>query len=79
MSVVIVLKGIVLFKRGTIADKQVLSCLHSGAVFGSFDKMLVHRTTTRCHSPALQKFNAWLDSKLKGSHVPGLLVYPEGE
>jgi hypothetical protein len=27
MSVVIVLKGIVLFKRGTIADKKVCRCL----------------------------------------------------
>ncbi|PNW70905.1 hypothetical protein CHLRE_17g738350v5 [Chlamydomonas reinhardtii] len=41
-----ILKGIVLFKRGTIADKEA--------------------------------FNAWLDQTLGSSHVPGLLVYPEG-
>ncbi|GFR47784.1 hypothetical protein Agub_g9553, partial [Astrephomene gubernaculifera] len=42
----LILRGIVLFKRGTIADKEA--------------------------------FNSWLDATLGRSHVPGLLVYPEG-
>ncbi len=41
-----ILKGIILFKRGTIQDKQ--------------------------------KFNKWIDESLDSSHVPSLLVYPEG-
>ncbi|EFJ41206.1 hypothetical protein VOLCADRAFT_98874 [Volvox carteri f. nagariensis] len=63
---VLILRGIVLFKRGHIADKELLK---SDAVV----VMVVMVVAT-----VVQAFNVWLDATLRKSTVPGLLVYPEG-
>lgn len=140
-----ILKGIVLFKRGTIADKEVGRSGTQGRVAGFSagpDERMTRAAVTRarhelglasrqaprtertvcssavvalrleltphpsafpsprpsmppiphCNNPLIclpfslppaprtwQAFNAWLDQTLGSSHVPGLLVYPEGE
>ena len=94
MGAIKALRSVILFRRGSVADKEVgARWWHGGGLWlPSRSGRQSGATCSRCrcsshplavlparHLPTLtQKFNNWIDEQRAASPQPGLSVYPEG-
>lgn len=87
----VILRSVILFKRGSIANKEVRRwwrlLLPCGAADGGWSVVAPLRASRHAtallppqtpHPPLAQRFNAWIDGQRAASPQTGLAVYPEG-
>lgn len=76
MTVLVVMKAVMVFKRGKIPDKEVrvlrgtLIAGHRQAVTKVYPRLVSHSLP--------QKFNCWIDGEFEATPQTAIAVYPEG-